>query len=84
MSSWCKIAVGAIHHQTQLPRVDKQNLTPAVAVFAIAPIARQEPEAGRNLGRVEKLTGQRDHTVHQIGFYQTLSDVALPSTDWTT
>ena len=72
-----KIAVGAIHHQTQLPRVDKQNLTPAVAVFTIAPVARQKPETGRYLSRVEKLAGQRDHAVHQVGFYQTLSDVAL-------
>ena len=38
---------------------------------------RQKPQASRNLGRVEELSGQGDHAVHQTSFDQILPNLAL-------
>ena len=39
--------------------------------------SRKEPEADRNLRRVEELAGQRDHAVHEVGLDDGLADLAF-------
>ena len=40
-------------------------------------VAGEKPEAHRDLRRVEKLAGQRDHAVHEVGFDDGLADFAF-------
>ena len=41
-----QLAVGAVHHATELARVDEEHLAAAVAELAVLAVAREEPEAG--------------------------------------
>ena len=72
-----QLAVGAVHHAAELAGVDEEHLAAAVAELAVLPVAREEPEAGRDLRRVEELARQRDHAVHEVGLDQVLADLAL-------
>ena len=64
-----KLTVGTVDHAAQLAGVDEEHFT--------VPVARKEPQAGRDLGRVEEFARQRHHAVHQIGLDQTLPDLAF-------
>ena len=72
--------MGAVGHAAQLARVYEQDLAATVSEFvsrSTAPVFGEEPEAGGYLRRVEELSGQRDHAVHQVSFDQALADFAL-------
>jgi hypothetical protein len=49
----------------------------AVAEPAVLLVAREEPQADRDLRRVEELARQRDHAVHEVGLDDGLADLAL-------
>ena len=65
-----QFAVGAVDHAAELARVDEQQLPAPVAQRAVAAGAGQEPQAGRDLRRVEQLPRQRHHAVDQVGLEQ--------------
>ena len=44
---------------------------------AVLAVAGQEPQADRDLGRVEQLARQGDHAVDQVGLDEVLADLAL-------
>jgi hypothetical protein len=52
--------------------------TPNVLVATIYLVARQEPEAGGDLRRIEQLAGQRDHAVDYVGLDHHLADSPSP------
>ena len=72
-----QLAVGAVDELAELAGVDEEHLAAAVTERAVLAIAREEPQAGGDLGRVEELAGQRDHAVDEVGFDQGLADLAL-------
>ena len=72
-----QLAVGAVDHAAELAGVDEEHLAAAVAELAVLLVAREEPEAGGDLRRVEELARQRDHAVHEIGLDDVLADLAL-------
>src|SRR5713101_2669472 len=72
-----QLAVGTIHHTAHLARVEEEHVAAAVTEFAVLLVARQKPEARRNLRRVEELTRQRHHAVHDVGFNHALADLTL-------
>ena len=55
----------------------KRILAGPVAEAAAAALAGEEPQAGRDLGRVEELARQRHHAVHQARLDQAFPDLAL-------
>ena len=61
---------------TELAGVNEQDLAPSVSVTVSALVARENPEAGRNLGRVEELPWQRDHGIDLIRRFLALRDRA--------
>src|SRR5947209_2035960 len=61
-----ELAMGAIHHNTELAGVDEEHLSAPVAEPAVLSVPRQELEAGGDLRRIEKLAGQRDHAVDEV------------------
>ena len=63
--------------RAQLAGVDEQRLAAAVAEAAVLLVAGEEPEADRDLRRVEELARQRDHAVDQVGLDDRLADLAL-------
>ena len=79
MSSVVSSRWRAVGHAAHRAGVDEQHLAAAVAEPAVVPVAGEEPEAGRDLGRVEELAGQRDHAVDQILLDEPLADLALAS-----
>ncbi len=56
---------------------DEQDLAAAVAEAVFLLVAGGEPEAGRDLRRVEELRRQRDHAVHDVALDHGAADVAL-------
>ena len=64
-----EFAMRAVDHPAHLTGVDEEH-------FAV-PVARKEPQARGDLGRVEELARQRHHAVHQIGLDQTLANCAF-------
>src|SRR6058998_1496759 len=70
--------MSAVDHDAELAYVDEKHFAAADAEAMILFVAGDEPEACRNLRRVEKLAGQRDHAVHEIGFDDVLPDFAFP------
>ena len=72
-----QFAVDAVDQRAQLAGVDEQRLAAPVAEPAVLLVAGEEPEADRNLRRVEELARQRDHAVDQVGLDDRLADVAL-------
>ena len=55
-----------------------KSISPAaVAELAVLAVAREKPQAGRDLRRVEELARQRDHAVHEVGLDQVLADFAF-------
>lgn len=48
-----------------------------VAELAVAFVFRYEPEAGGDLGRIEQLSGQGNHTVYQVRLDEILADFAF-------
>src|SRR2546427_718066 len=60
-----QLAVGAVHHAAELPGIDEEHVAAAVAELAVLPVTREEPQARRDLRRVEELARQRDHAVHE-------------------
>src|SRR5262245_20982679 len=78
----CNVLVGqpamrAIHHAAEFAGVDEEHVATAVAELAVLAVARKEPQARRDLRRVEELARQRDHAVHEVGLDQALADLAL-------
>src|SRR5262249_27385225 len=71
-----QLAMDSIHHATQLPPVDEERLSGPVAEALALLVARQEPEAGGDLGRVEELAPQRHHAVDGNGLDEVLADLA--------
>jgi hypothetical protein len=49
----------------------------AATAEAVPLVARQEPQADRDLRRVEELARQRDHAVDEVGLDDGLADLAL-------
>ena len=72
-----QLAVGAVHHTPLLVSVYEQHFTPTVAETPITAVACQEPQTGGYLGRVEELSRQRNHTVHQVRLNQASSYLTL-------
>ena len=72
-----QLAVHAVDHRAQLAGVDEERLAAPVAEAAVLLVAREEPEADRDLRRVEELARQRHHAVHQVGLDDGLADLAL-------
>ncbi len=68
-----QFAVNTVNQRSHLPSVDEEGLAPPISEASIPLIASEEPEADRNLGRVEKLSRQGDHAVHEVGFDDLLS-----------
>src|SRR5882762_5493428 len=68
----------SISQSSHLASVDEQCFSPPVAESSVLFISSKEPQADRNLCRIEKLPRQRDHAVHQVGFDDGLSNVTLP------
>src|SRR5205807_2770299 len=58
-----QLAMCPVHHAAHLPCVDEEHLTMPVAEPAVLLVARQEPQTGWNLRRVEELSGQPHHAV---------------------
>ena len=52
----------------------KRVFAASVTETPVLLVAGEEPEADWNLGRVEKLSGQSDHAVHEVGFDDRLSN----------
>ena len=73
-----QFTVCLIHHAPEFPGIDEQHFAPPVPQLATAAITGEKPEACWNLGRVEELTGQGDHTVDQFGFDKLATYLALP------
>ena len=69
--------VGAVHHAAQLTGVNEQDFTATVACRVASSGAGQEPQAGGNLRRIEELSGQRHHAVHQIRLNQVFANNAF-------
>src|SRR5690606_32775311 len=72
-----QLAVGAVHHAAKLAGVDEEDLAAAVAELAVLAVARQKPQARRDLRRVEELAGQRHHAVHEVGLDEVPADLAF-------
>ncbi len=72
--------MGAVHQVAELTGVNKEHVPTLVAEFTVFLIAGQEPQAGRDLRPIEKLAGQGDHAVHQVGLDDGLADLS-PSPD---
>ncbi len=72
-----QLAVHAVDHRAELAGVDEERLAAPVAEAAVLLVAGEEPEADRDLRRVEELARQRHHAVHQVGLDDGLADLAL-------
>jgi hypothetical protein len=72
-----QLAVNAIGHRAEVSRVHEQGLTAAVAETAVSLVARQKPQADRDLRRIEQLAGERDHAIHEVGLDDRLADLAF-------
>src|SRR5437762_2979745 len=72
-----EFTVGAVHHAAELAGVYEEYVAAAVAEAAVLLVARQEPQACRDLRRVEELARQRDHAVYQVGLNEVLADLAF-------
>src|SRR5690606_12294465 len=72
-----QLATRAVDHAAELAGVDEQDLSAAVAELAVLAVAGQAPQAGRDLRRVEELTRERHHAVHEVGLDQVLTDLAF-------
>src|SRR5665647_1668083 len=72
-----ELAVGPVDHRPELASVDEEDLAAAVTEAVVAAAAREEPQAHRYLGRVEELSRQRNHAVHQARLDQVLADLTL-------
>src|SRR5579875_3125292 len=72
-----QLAMSAIHHAAHLPGIDEKHMPATIPEAAVLLIARQKPEASRNLGGIEELARQSDHAVDQIGFDNSLANLAL-------
>jgi hypothetical protein len=77
MSAGVEHAVHARLHPAELAGVDEQHLALAAAKLSVALVARQEPQADRDLRRVEQLAGHGDHAVHEVGLDELLPDRPL-------
>src|SRR5690606_17727257 len=71
-----QLAARAVDHPAELAGVDEQDLSATVAELAVLAVAGQEPQARRDLRRVEELARQRHHAVHEVGLDQVLTDLA--------
>ncbi len=69
--------MGAVDHLAQFAGIDEEDLASAVAEAAVFAVARQEPQAGRDLGGVEELARKSHHAVDQVGFDEVLADLSL-------
>src|SRR5450830_665134 len=79
-----QLLVRAVDERAHLAGVDEQRLAAAVvagatASWAVALVARQEPQAHGDLRRVEELAGQGDHAVDLVGLHELLADLPLPA-----
>jgi hypothetical protein len=72
-----ELALGAVDHPPELASVDEQHLAAPVTESVVLLVAGQEPEADRDLRRVEELAGEGDHAVHEVGLDDGLPDLAL-------
>src|SRR4051794_10681103 len=66
-----------IYKRTQSASVDEERLTSPVTEMAVSLVTGQEPQADRNLGRVEELSWQRHHAVNQIGLDDAPANLTL-------
>src|SRR5690606_5614654 len=72
-----QLAVRAAHHDAHLPGVDEEHLAPPVPVLPVVTVPGEEPQAGRDLRRVEELPRERDHAVDQVCLDDVLPDFPL-------
>src|SRR5450756_949016 len=72
-----ELAVRAIHQRAHLAGIDEEGLAAAITEAAVASVGGEEPEADRDLGRVEELARQRDHAVDQVRLDDRAADLAL-------
>ena len=78
MSSSVSSRCDAVDQRAELAGVDEQRLAAPVAErrpFFL--FAGEEPQADRDLRRVEELARQRHHAVHEVGLDDGLADLAL-------
>src|SRR5438093_6287528 len=72
-----QLAVHAVDHRTHFARVDEEGLAAPVTEAAVTFAAREEPEADRNLRRVEELARECHHAVHQVCLDDGLADLTF-------
>ena len=77
-----QFAVNTINHRPEFSGVDEERLaSPVPAGAGRCPaflVAGDEPQARRDLRRIEKLSRQRHHAIHQVGLDDVLADFAHP------
>ena len=77
-----EVAQHAVLHVAKLAGVDEQELAAPVALLlvqgqAVAIVAGEQPDAGRDLGIGEQLAGQGHHAFHIVVLDQLLADFAF-------
>jgi hypothetical protein len=69
--------VHAVDHRAELSGVDEQGLTAAVAEATVLFVAREKPQADRDLRRIEELAGECHHAIDEIGLDDRFADLAF-------
>ena len=77
ISSSVEHAVGAVPMRPSLRASMNSTLPRRSRNWPFVLVARDEPQAHGDLCRVEQLTRQRDHAVHEVGLDELLADLAL-------
>src|SRR4029450_9987126 len=74
-----EFTLGAVHQVAELAGIDEQHFSSPVTETVIAFVARQEPQAGGNLGRIEKLPRQGDHAIHHVALDHRATYLPFPA-----
>jgi len=72
-----QFAVGRVNHSPEFTSVNEKHLVSSVAEPVVAFVPAKKPETYRNRRRVEKLAGERDHAVHEVGFDDGFANLAF-------
>ena len=62
-----QVALDPVNHAAHFPGIQEENFAASVFESVVPLIAREKPEADRDLRGIKKLAGQRDDAVHKVG-----------------
>jgi len=72
-----EIAMGPIHHVADFACVNEKRLASPITEFSVGLIPSQKPETRGNLCAIEKLAGQGNHAIYEVGLDDGLTNLAL-------